>query len=109
MTSNIPEELSINERIKLITDVTTYNKMTAMTKLHEYNMNHEAVINAFNNVGEITSVNREIYTQIRGNMSSVMKNYRDKNPETVDNIVEFMRNEENNTGNQDVDLDIIKK
>ena len=36
---------------------------------------------------QIKSVNQEIYKQIRGNLDQTMKEYREKNPVNIDQVV----------------------
>jgi hypothetical protein len=70
----------INEKLKVIMGQTDYTEETAMLKLNEFNYDHLQVIRNFLGIAEkktpaITSINQEIYKQLRNKHNNNMKEY----------------------------------
>jgi hypothetical protein len=70
----------INEKLQIIMRQTDYTKETAMQKLYELNYDHLQVIRDFLGIAEkkapvITSINQEIYKQLRNKHNNNMKEY----------------------------------
>ena len=70
----------INEKLQIIMRQTDYTEETAMQKLNEFNYDHLQVIRDFLGIAEkktpvITSINQEIYKQLRNKHNNNMKEY----------------------------------
>ena len=73
----------IAEKVQKILRQTDYTEEVANEKLKEYNFNEIDVIKAFFGITEkktnkITSVNQEIYKQLRNKLNSNMRDYQDR-------------------------------
>jgi len=73
----------INEKLQIIMRQTDYTEETAMQKLNEFNYDHLQVIRDFLGIAEkkapvITSINQEIYKQLREKMNTGIKDYNSK-------------------------------
>ena len=72
---------------------TTYDEQTAKIKLSEFGFSVERVIRHYMGIPEVKSapkvksVNQEIYKQIRYNLDSSMRVYREKHPINVDQVI----------------------
>jgi hypothetical protein len=84
----------INEtHIKQIMSQTNYSEEVARNKLIEYNYDFMRVLKNYMGIPEkkeintIKSINQEIYKQIRSNLDQTMKEYREKNPVNIDQVV----------------------
>jgi hypothetical protein len=83
MTDKI--SFSNKEDIQKIMAQTTYNEAQSIEKLMEFNNDYVKVIRDYMGIPEkkerkVTSINQEIFRQIRINLDDSMKNYRDKHP-----------------------------
>lgn len=84
----------IEQHIKKVMSQTNYTKEEAIEKLKLFNCDYMRVIKDYMGIPEkpkerkIKSVNQEIFRQIRTNLDISMKEYRDKNPVNIDQIVE---------------------
>jgi hypothetical protein len=75
---------------------TNYTKEEAIDKLKLFNGDYMQVIRDYMGVPEkkkekIKSVNQEIFRQIRLTLDSSMKEYRDKHPINVEQVIENFR------------------
>jgi len=96
----------INEiHVKQIMSQTNYSEEDARNKLIEYNYDFMRVLKNYMGIPEkkeintIKSINQEIYKQIRSNLDKTMKEYREKNPVNIDQVVANLHesNERENT------------
>jgi hypothetical protein len=86
----------INENIRKVMTQTNYNIEEATEKLQLFNCDYMLVIKDYMGIPEkkektIKSVNQEIFRQIRTKLDSSMKNYRDKHPINLEQVVENLR------------------
>ncbi len=73
----------ISVKIQIIMRQTNYTDEQAMQKLKEFKYNEMDVIRDYFGIKErkskpITSVNQEIYKQLRGHLDSVMRDYQSR-------------------------------
>ena len=74
----------IDGKIQIIMTQTDYTEIKAREKLREFNFDEIAVIRDYFGITEkkepskISSVNQEIYKQLRGHLDGAMKNYRER-------------------------------
>jgi hypothetical protein len=74
----------IDGKIQIIMTQTEYTEIKAREKLTEFNFDEIAVIRDYFGITEkkepskISSVNQEIYKQLRGHLDGAMKNYRER-------------------------------
>ena len=72
---------------------TNYDEQTAKIKLSEFGFSVERVLRHYMGIPDvkvmpkIKSVNQEIYKQIRYNLDSSMRVYREKHPINVDQVI----------------------
>ena len=95
---------SDNERdekyIKHIMSQTNYSEEVAKTKLQEFNGDFMQVLKDYMGIpikkdtNKISSVNQEIYKQIRYNLDQTMKNYREKNPINIEQVITNLQESE---------------
>ena len=77
------------EKINIILRQTDYSENIAREKLIEYNNDHIQVIKSFLGINEkknckkMTSINQEIYKQIRKKLDNSMKDFNDKQSEKL--------------------------
>jgi hypothetical protein len=76
------------EKISVITRQTNYTEEEARVKLSEYNGDHILVIKKYMGIGEKkeklpTSVNQEIYRQLRHKMDDSVRTYNKKQQEKL--------------------------
>jgi hypothetical protein len=96
MTTIIPNDYlsdtTINKHVNIIMTQTNYNEIIAREKLKEFNYDYMKVIKNYMGIPEkkvsqrITSINQEIYKQIRYNLDSNMKQYREQNPINIEQV-----------------------
>jgi RNA processing factor Prp31 len=92
--------INIDESIKKIVSLTTYNESEAMNKLIENNYDYIKVIKKYMEIpitketNDIKSINQEIYKQIRLNLDNSMKSYREKNPLDIEDVKEKLKQSE---------------
>ena len=83
----------INKHVNIIITQTNYNEKIALEKLKEFNYDYMKVIKNYMGIPEkkinprISSINQEIYKQIRYNLDSNMKQYREQNPINIDQVM----------------------
>ena len=74
----------LNEKIQIILRQTNYTECEAREKLVEYNLDYLAVIKSYFGITEkktqtvSSSLNQEIYKQLRYKMDGVMRTYNDR-------------------------------
>jgi hypothetical protein len=97
--SNLILKDNYEDKINIIMSQTIYSYNETIDKLNQHNNNHISVIkeyigceNTKNKNSEITSVNQEIYKQIRKQMD--ITDYRDKNQLNINHIKQNMLEEE---------------
>ena len=93
-----------NERdeknIKHIMSQTNYSEEVAKTKLQEFNGDFMQVLKDYMGIpikkdtNKIRSVNQEIYKQIRHSLDQTMKNYREKNPINIEQVITNLQESE---------------
>ena len=85
MENNISfiENDQIEDKIKIISGQTDYTEEMIRVKLKAHNYDHLAVIRSYFGITEkkappITSVNQEIYKQLRHRLDTNMRNYQER-------------------------------
>ena len=84
----------LEKNIKQVMCQTNYTEEEAKEKLRLFNCDAMRVIRDYMGIPEkkeekkVKSVNQEIFRQIRTKLDSSMKNYREKNPINMDQIIE---------------------
>jgi hypothetical protein len=83
----------LNKHLKLVMSQTNYTEEEAIEKLKLFNCDYMKVIKDYMGIPEkkenqkIKSVNQEIYRQIRTTLDSTMREYREKNPINMDQVI----------------------
>ena len=91
---------SNDKEIKHIMSQTNYNEEVAKAKLQEFNGDFMQVLKDYmgipakKNTNKVTSVNQEIYKQIRHSLDQTMKDYREKNPINIDQVITNLQESE---------------
>jgi len=84
--------LSIGQKVDIIMRQTTYTNDECLEYLTQLNGDHINVIKQFLGIkpkqSAIKSVNQEIYKQIRYKLDSSMKEYNNKNPTNMADVVD---------------------
>ena len=86
--------------IKHIMSQTNYSKEVARTKLQEFNGDFMLVLKDYMGIpvkkdtNKFTSVNQEIYKQIRHSLDQTMKTYREKNPINIEQVITNLQESE---------------
>ena len=98
----------IKDLVKKVLAQTNYTEQIAAAKLQEFNYDLMRVLKDYMGIPEkkditkIKSVNQEIYRQIRYSLDSSMKEYREKNPvnieQVITNLTESDENEKTKNG-----------
>ena len=83
----------LNKHIKQVMTQTNYTEDEAIEKLKLFNCDYIRVIKDYMGIPEkketqIKSVNQEIFRQIRRKLDNSMKEYREKNPINMEQLVE---------------------
>jgi hypothetical protein len=99
----------INNLVNKVLAQTNYTEEMAKTKLQLFNYDLLRVLKDYMGIPEkktdtkIKSINQEIYKQIRHSLDSSMKEYREKNPvnmeQIITNLTESEENEKSKNGN----------
>jgi hypothetical protein len=82
----------IDGKIQIIMTQTDYTQIKAREKLTEFNFDEIAVIRDYFGITEkkepskISSLNQEIYKQLRGHLDGAMKNYRERVDKDENNL-----------------------
>jgi hypothetical protein len=88
------------KNVKDIMTQTNYSEEVAREKLALFNNDFMKVLKDYMGIQDnqkpkqIKSVNQEIYKQIRHNLDKSMKDYREKNPVNVDQVVTNLQESE---------------
>ena len=96
----IDEIDEIDEYLKHIMTQTNYSEEVARSKLHEFNNDFMMVLKEYMGIpikkdtNKIKSVNQEIYKQIRYNLDQTMKDYREKNPVNIEQVITNLQESE---------------
>jgi predicted transposase YdaD len=83
----------LSEYVSKVMSQTNYDDATARIKLSEFGFSVERVLRNYMGISDVKvvpkvkSVNQEIYKQIRHNLDSSMRAYREKNPINVAQVV----------------------
>jgi hypothetical protein len=90
----------IEKNVKNIMGQTNYTEEIAREKLKLFNYDFMRVLKDYMGIPEkketikIKSVNQEIYKQIRHNLDQTMKEYREKNPINIDQVISNLQESE---------------
>ena len=90
----------INRHINIVMSQTNYTEEQAREKLKLFNCDYMKVLKEYMGINEkppeqVKSLNQEIYKQIRTKLDSSMKEYREKNPINIDQVItNFKESEE---------------
>jgi hypothetical protein len=83
----------MSELVKKVMTQTNYDEATAQQKLIEFNNDIMRVLKDYMGIADvkherkIKSVNQEVYKQIRHTLDSSMKDYREKHPVNIDQVI----------------------
>ncbi len=82
----------LNKHVKIVMSQTTYTEEQAIEKLKLFNCDYMRVLKDYMGIPEkkeekVKSANQEIYKQIRNRLDGTMKEYREKNPVNIDQVV----------------------
>jgi gas vesicle protein len=97
----------IEKYLKIILTQTNYDETTARDKLKVFNYDYMKVIRNYMGITEkkqtnkISSINQEIYRQIRHNLDSGMKNYREENPINIEQVINNFTEADEKIGDND--------
>ena len=79
---------------------TNYSEEIARAKLEEFNGDFMQVLKDYMGIpvkkdtNKVTSVNQEIYKQIRYSLDQTMKDYREKNPINIEQVITNLQESE---------------
>ena len=88
--------------VKKVLAQTDYTEEKAVAKLQEFNNDLFRVLKDYMGIPEkktdtkIKSINQEIYKQIRHTLDSSMKEYREKNPVNIEQVITNLAESEEN-------------
>ena len=85
-------EDDINKHLDIVLKQTNYSKEEAIVKLKLFNCDYMKVLKDYigivnKNEEKPKSLNQEIYKQIRTKLDLSMKEYREKNPINIDQVI----------------------
>ena len=83
----------LSNQIKIIMSQTNYTENETKEKLKLFDNNYMTVIRDYmcipdKKATKVSSVNQEIFRQIRTNLDISMKEYRDKNPVNMEQLID---------------------
>lgn len=83
----------LNDNVKKVMTQTNYTERQAIEKLQLFNDDYMRVLTDYMGIHEkvapkVKSVNQEIFRQIRTNLDSTMREYRDKHPVNIGQIID---------------------
>jgi hypothetical protein len=87
----------LSEHVKKVMSQTNYTEEEAKEKLRLFNCDYMRVIRDYMGIPDkketpkVKSVNQEIYRQLRTKLDSSMKDYREKHPINMDQVIENFR------------------
>jgi len=91
----------LDTNVKKVMSQTNYTEEQAIEKLKLFNCDYMRVLKDYMGIPEkkeppkVKSVNQEIYRQIRTRLDGAMKEYREKNPINIDQVItNFQESEE---------------
>jgi hypothetical protein len=88
------------KNIKIVMSQTNYTEDEAIEKLKLFNSDYMLVLKDYMGIqrkedNKVKSVNQEIYKQIRNRLDNSMKDYRERNPINMDQVItNFKESEE---------------
>jgi hypothetical protein len=94
------ENEKYEKHVKHIMSQTNYSEEIAIAKLQEFNGDFMQVLKDYMGIpikkdtNKITSVNQEIYKQIRHSLDQTMKDYREKNPINIEQVITNLQESE---------------
>lgn len=83
----------LSKHLKLVMSQTNYTEEQAIEKLKLFNCDYMKVLKDYMGIPEkkeekkVKSINQEIYRQIRTTLDNTMKDYREKNPINVEQVI----------------------
>lgn len=82
----------LNKYVKLVMSQTNYTEEQAIEKLKLFNCDYMRVLKDYMGIPEkkeekVKSANQEIYKQIRTRLDNTMKEYREKHPVDINQVV----------------------
>ena len=82
----------LNKYVKIVMSQTNYTEEEAIEKLKLFNCDYMRVLKDYMGISEkkeerVKSANQEIYKQIRTRLDSTMKDYREKHPINIEQVV----------------------
>jgi hypothetical protein len=82
----------LNQQVKKVMTQTNYTEEQAIEKLKLFNCDYMRVLKDYMGIPEkekekVKSANQEIYRQIRTRLDGTMKEYRDKHPVNMEQVV----------------------
>jgi hypothetical protein len=93
MSNPSPNNTDISDLVKKVMAQTNYDETTSKQKLSEFNFDIMRVLKDYMGIVDVKverkvkSVNQEIYKQIRSTLDTSMKEYREKHPVDVDQVI----------------------
>jgi hypothetical protein len=87
----------LEQYVKKVMSQTNYTQEEAIEKLKLFNCDYIRVIRDYMGIPEkkeekqVKSVNQEIFRQIRTKLDSSMKEYREKNPINMEQVIENLK------------------
>ena len=97
---NINTSANLEKSIQHIMSQTNYSETMAQEKFKEFNYDFMKVLKDYMGIPEkkenthIKSINQEIYKQIRYSLDQTMKDYREKNPIDIDQVITNLQESE---------------
>jgi hypothetical protein len=96
----------LNKHLQIVLSQTNYTEEEAIEKLKLFNCDYMKVIRDYMGIpdkktNKVKSVNQEIFRQIRTTLDSSMKEYRERNPIDINQIIDNF--------NESDEREIIKK
>lgn len=91
-TESFLKNEELDKKINMVLSQTNYNNDEAMIKLKLFNYDAIKVIQDYMGITEkkksVVSINQEIFNQIRTTLDKSMKDYRDKNPINIEQVID---------------------
>ena len=91
----------INSRLQIVKSQTNYSEDESVRKLVEMNYDVNMVLRDYMGIKEkpktigVNKINNEIFRQFRKRLDSSMKEYREKHPIQIDNVISNFLKEKN--------------
>ena len=82
----------LNKNVKIVMSQTNYTEEESIEKLKLFNSDYMLVLKDYMGIPEkkeekVKSANQEIYKQIRTRLDNTMREYREKHPVDIDQVV----------------------